>query len=164
MEFEQQVFSDDDMSFCNALYANDIPQTCFSKKSHPWNLRNLRSNLELCHTQFNNSPVEDVTRSFVYFGSPKSKFILHIENSNTYSINYLQSGAGKVWLVLIICIYTCIIVYILILNSGFFLLVYNKQVYHPSRRHGKTLGRFAGPVPRSNEELPHVLPTQNNIF
>lgn len=58
----------------------------------PWNLGDIQ-----CHLRRLKKPIFGVSTPFEFEGSPGSTFPWHVENFESYSVNYLVSGAPKHW-------------------------------------------------------------------
>ena len=75
-----------------AVYGADTRGTLFPPGLATWNLDRLPSILRLLKTE-----IAGVTHSYLYFGMWKSLFAAHTEDMELYSINFLHSGAAKMW-------------------------------------------------------------------
>jgi hypothetical protein len=85
-----------------ALYGADMEGTLFNKSDDccGWNISRLHSCLELLLTDQpddHQGGIPGVTTPYLYFGMWASVFCAHTEDMNLLSINYLHSGAPKVW-------------------------------------------------------------------
>ena len=75
-----------------AAYGADSDGSLFDPELNVWNLNRLPSILRVLNT-----PIPGVTNSYLYFGMWKSLFAAHTEDMELYSINFLHSGASKMW-------------------------------------------------------------------
>jgi len=64
---------------------------------HPWNINNLR-NLKDSLLAFSlKGKISGLTCSWIYMGMLYSTFAWHYEDLMLYSINYMHTGASKIW-------------------------------------------------------------------
>jgi hypothetical protein len=76
------------------IYGADTPMSLFDEElPWGWNLRNLGC----LWNEYNVPEIAGVTTPMTYFGMWKAFFAWHKEDLDLYSINYLHSGAPKVW-------------------------------------------------------------------
>lgn len=94
---EEMFWDKDRLLESNQFYGTDTTvhtKTYFDDTCQEWNLGTFKSVLNYLN---NGNPVPGINESYVYFGTTYSKFPLHIENMDTYSINYHHEGANKIW-------------------------------------------------------------------
>jgi len=76
------------------VYGADTPLSLFDAKlPWGWNLRDL----DCLFKEYNVPEIPGVTSPMTYFGMWKAFFAWHKEDLDLYSINYLHTGAPKVW-------------------------------------------------------------------
>lgn len=76
------------------IYGADTPMSLFDEEiPWGWNLRDLRC----MFSEYDVPEIAGVTSPMTYFGMWKAFFAWHKEDLDLYSINYLHTGAPKVW-------------------------------------------------------------------
>jgi hypothetical protein len=66
--------------------------------THPWNINNMpRNPLSVLRYVRVTEPITGVMVPWLYVGSCLSAFCWHVEDHGLYSVNYLHTGAAKVW-------------------------------------------------------------------
>lgn len=78
------------------IYGSDVDGTLTDADVTSWNVNNLGTMLDYVREDYG-TDIRGVLKSMLYFGMWKASFAWHTEDMDLYSINYLHSGAPKIW-------------------------------------------------------------------
>lgn len=84
------------LSFCPPVYGCDVPDSITDNDQEVWNIRHLKTILDLVNDEYNQQ-LKGVNTPYLYFGMWKATFSWHVEDMDLHSINYLHYGAPKTW-------------------------------------------------------------------
>lgn len=72
-------------------------ETCFAENSAGWNLSKFTKDHSVIHALPKQLWMKGIQKPYVYIGMFGTSFQWHREDRNLMSINYLHSGAAKLW-------------------------------------------------------------------